>query len=82
MELNSAKFDTFNFGNIKIFFLTEKTCFTMQDLETATLGKVGDTVEAVLLHTENVGVTYFMCPMDLEMARYVEDILPGQVCLA
>ncbi|XP_033208839.1 uncharacterized protein LOC117167777 [Belonocnema kinseyi] len=57
----------------------EKTCFTMEDLETATLGKVGDTVEAVILHTENVGFTYFMCPMDFEMARYVENILPVQI---
>ena len=63
------------------FYFTEKTCFVMRDLETATLGKVGEIVNALVLHTEEVGTTYFMCPMDIEMVGHVSDILPGQVNL-
>lgn len=70
------------FGNIKILFFTEKTCLTMRDLETASLGKEGETVTAVVLHTQDMGLTYFLCPMDIEMISHVSDILPGQVRLA
>ncbi|XP_033208088.1 uncharacterized protein LOC117167339 [Belonocnema kinseyi] len=57
----------------------EKTCLTMRDLETASLGKEGETVTAVVLHTQDTGLTYFLCPMDIEMISHVSDILPGQI---
>lgn len=57
----------------------EKNCFELKDLPVAPLGKEGDVVSVIVLHTQDEGLDYFMCPYDIELVSHVSDVLPSLI---
>lgn len=52
----------------------------IDDIKIASLGHVGDTVEAVVLYVrENDRTTYMMAPSDVELITHISDVLPNMV---
>lgn len=50
------------------------------DIKIASLGRVGDTVEALLLYVrEDNRTTYMMSPFDMELITHVFDVMPAMV---
>lgn len=53
----------------------------LDNIEFASLGQVGDTLHAVILHTpkENDGTRYMMGPNDIELYTYISEVMPKLV---
>ncbi|XP_076651050.1 vreteno isoform X2 [Halictus rubicundus] len=51
-------------------------CYMKTDLNIATIGAVGDVVDAIVLYAIQDGYTYSMCPMDYELMSHIFDVMP------
>lgn len=49
------------------------------NMEVASLGREGDTINAIILNIIADGQKYFMCPVDGDLIFYIEKILPALV---
>ncbi|KAL6432088.1 hypothetical protein ACFW04_006662 [Cataglyphis niger] len=56
----------------------DNNCYMLDDIEFASLGQVGDTLDAVILDTpkENDGTRYMMCPNNIELYTYISEVMP------
>ncbi|XP_015433179.1 PREDICTED: uncharacterized protein LOC107189208 isoform X2 [Dufourea novaeangliae] len=54
----------------------DTTCYTLNDLNVISLGKVGDIVKAIILHSIEDGYKYTLCPLDYNLVTHVLDIMP------
>ncbi|XP_076241110.1 vreteno [Calliopsis andreniformis] len=54
----------------------DKTCYLMNDLTVANLGKVGDILEVLVLYSIANGYKYAMCPLDYDLMTHIFDIMP------
>lgn len=43
------------------------------------MGEKGTTMTAFILHAQDVGNEYFMCPFDIDLITHVQDTLPNLV---
>lgn len=53
----------------------------LDNIEFASLGQVGDTLDAVILDIpkENDGTRYMMCPNNIELYTYISEVMPKLV---
>ncbi|XP_025158502.1 uncharacterized protein LOC105185606 [Harpegnathos saltator] len=54
----------------------DNTCYMLNDIEIAPLGKVGDTVELLVLYGNGDGLVYMMSPSDIDLITHVTDVMP------
>ena len=54
----------------------DTTCYMVSDVDVASLGKVGDVTEVLVLHPIEPCSKYAMCPLDFDIMTHVFDIMP------
>jgi len=55
----------------------------MTDMKVASLGNVGDTVDALILFTQKTKKEYLMlAPMDIDLVTHITEVMPSQVNVA
>ncbi|XP_070171251.1 uncharacterized protein Vret [Polyergus mexicanus] len=56
----------------------DNTCYMIHDIEFASLGQVGDVLNAVVLHIpkEDGGTKYMIGPFDIELHTHVTEVMP------
>ncbi|XP_054002294.1 uncharacterized protein LOC128889026 [Hylaeus anthracinus] len=52
------------------------TCYTLNDIAVASLGKVGDVVNVAVAHVLEAGYKYTMYPLDYDLITHISDIMP------
>ncbi|XP_071635871.1 uncharacterized protein Vret isoform X1 [Temnothorax longispinosus] len=54
----------------------DNTCYMINDIESASLGHVGETVNAVILCKQDTGTMFMMSPVDAELTAHISDVMP------
>ncbi|XP_032669554.1 uncharacterized protein LOC116843316 isoform X3 [Odontomachus brunneus] len=58
----------------------DKTCYMINDISIAPMGKVGDTVEALVLHLSDIkNLSFMMSPFDLDLITHVINDMSGLI---
>ncbi|XP_033341658.2 vreteno [Megalopta genalis] len=57
----------------------DTTCYMLNDIEVAPLGKVGDITEACVLHSHDDDYTYSMCPLDYDLMSHIFDTMSNMM---
>ncbi|XP_077271610.1 vreteno [Temnothorax americanus] len=54
----------------------DNTCYMINDIESASLGHVGETVNALILYKEDARTMFVMNSVDVELTTHINDVMP------
>nr|XP_012228268.1 PREDICTED: uncharacterized protein LOC105675580 isoform X4 [Linepithema humile] len=53
--------------------------YMLNDIKVASLGNIGDTVDAFVIHIQEIGKQYMLSPLDTEMWQHIDEVMSPMI---